>query len=192
MKKKGSGRSGAAPLRCFQNQIPLSKGLPSKHLWKVRNWSNKLQHETLCSPGWVGCLIAGIHLPHLLSSFSQQGQRRFLTLSVFHPSPDFEFSLISSSRFILTLFPVWFSLPHIRLALQELELSLPFLEMSMMLESTCLLIHPFIYIHLPTHIHTHTHTCIYMYTYISSTFWMSDTVLGARNTIAKKAAGAIV
>lgn len=93
--KKGSGRSGAAPLRCFQNQIPLSKGLPSKHLWKVRNWSNKLQHETLCSPGWVGCLIAGIHLPHLLSSFSQQGQRRFLTLSVFHPSPDIESSLLS-------------------------------------------------------------------------------------------------
>jgi hypothetical protein len=45
--KRERGRSGTAPLRCFLNQIPLSIGLPTKHLWKVRNWSNKLQREPL-------------------------------------------------------------------------------------------------------------------------------------------------
>lgn len=158
-----------------ENQIPLSIGLPSKHLWKVRNWSNKLQHETLCSPGWTGCLIAGIHLlPSPI--FTEPSRPKNLSQTQpFSSSTDFELSLISSSHFILTLLLVWFPLPHIRLDLQGKGLSLIRLSFSRDQDN---LWSPFISF-LCLSIHSSMYSTANAYRY--GAFCISDTVLGTRN-----------
>lgn len=142
-----------------ENQIPLSIGLPSKHLWKVRNWSNKLQHETLCSPGWTGCLIAGIHLLPSPIFIEPTRPKNLSQTQPFSSSTDFELSLLSSSHFILTLLLVWFPLPHIGLDLQGKGLSL--IRLSFSRDWTIFGIHSFylfVYPSIPPCIQQQMHT----------------------------------
>lgn len=178
----------------LENQIPLSVGLPSKHLWKVRDRSNKLQQETLCSPGGTGCLIAGIHLPHLLSSSSQQGHMIFLRLSLFHLLLTLSSLLsvlpASSWPYYQSDFPSYTS-EWICKGKDWVLWGFLFLEARTRFGNHWFVC-PFIHSSMYSTTNRHIYVCVpvsiavSLTIYRSSTFWMSNTVPGTRNIMQEK------